>query len=96
MENPPQPTMSKAELRQIKKQARQRIYWETYKVKYNEQRKERIHCECGMVVNKGHLSEHKRNDKHSKKLLQYNMECLEILGDAFGSNIARSILSFLV
>ena len=96
MENLPQSTMSKAELRQIKKQATKRIYWEKYKVKYNEQRKEKIQCECGMVVNKSHLSEHQQRPIHTRKIIQYKVECLEILEDAFGSNIATSVLSFLV
>ena len=95
MENLPQSTMSKAELRQIKKQATKRISWEKYKVKYNEQRKEKTQCECGAIVNRSHLSEHKTNSKHSKNLIQYKIELLEILEDAFGSNIAVSVLSFL-
>ena len=96
MENYPQLTMNTAELRQLRNQATKRIDWEKYKVKYNEQRKEKIQGECGIIVNKSHLSEHKRNSKHSKNLIQYKVERLEILEDAFGSNVAISVLSFLV
>ena len=42
------------------------------------------------------MDQHKGNSKHSKKNLQYKVECLEILGDAFGSNIAISVFSLLV
>ena len=55
MENPPQPTMSKAELRQLKTQTKSCIYWAEHKDTINEQRKETIQCECGMVVNKRHF-----------------------------------------
>ena len=36
MENPPQPTMSKAELRQLKMQTKNRIYWAEFKDTFNE------------------------------------------------------------
>tara|TARA_R110002012_G_scaffold59131_1_gene154456 strand:- start:16 stop:462 length:447 start_codon:yes stop_codon:yes gene_type:complete len=36
------------------------------KEKINEQRKEKITCECGTITNKGHLARHKRTDKHKK------------------------------
>ena len=96
MENYPQLTMNKAELRQMKKQATKRIYWANHKDTINEKRKETIQCECGMVVNKRHLSQHKENSRHSKNLMQYNVERLEILEDAFDSDIAICVLSFFV
>ena len=78
MENPPQSIMSKAELRQLKVQENNRRYREKYKDTISEKRKETTQCECGMVVNTRHLSEHKRNSKHSKKLILYKVECFEI------------------
>ena len=57
MENPSQTTMSKAELKQLKMQEKNRRYREKYKDTISEKRKETIQCECGMVVNKRHLSE---------------------------------------
>ena len=96
MENPPQPTMSKAELRQLKMQTKNCIYWAEHKDTINEKRKETIQCECGMVVNKRHLSQHKTNSRHSQKFILYKVECVESLEDACDSDIAIGVLSFLV
>ena len=96
MQNPPQSIMSKEQFRQLRMQEKNNIYWTKHKETINEQRKEKIQCECGMVVCKRKMDQHKGNSKHSKKILQYKVECLEILGDAFGSNIAISVFSFLV
>ena len=96
MENPPQSTMSKVELRQIKNREKCRRYREKYREILNEKKKETIQCECGMVVNKRHASQHRGNSRHLKNIMQYKVECLDILENAFGSNIATSVFSFLV
>ena len=67
MENPPQSIMSKEQFRQLRMQEKNRIYWGKHKDTINEKRKETIQCECGMVINKRHLSQHTGNSKHSKK-----------------------------
>ena len=95
MENPPQSIMSKEQFRQLKMQERKRIYWEKHKDTINEKRKEKIQCECGMVINKRFITSHLTNSKHSKKLMQYTIERLEILENAFDSDTAICVLSFL-
>ena len=36
--------------------------------KNNERKKTRVICECGCEVSRNHLSEHRKTNKHNKKL----------------------------
>jgi len=53
-----------------KKNEKGNIYYNKNKEKISKQRKEKVKCECGCLINKYHMPRHKRSPKHINLLNQ--------------------------
>ena len=46
----------------------QRIYYEQRREKLLESKKEKVMCECGKMVSRGHMTCHKKSNSHIKRI----------------------------
>ena len=51
---------------QVKEKIKQ--YTKTHREQINEKKREKVTCECGAIVTKGYLSEHKKSIKHKENI----------------------------
>jgi len=49
---------------------KQKDYYENNREKYNSRKKEKITCECGAVISRGNILQHKKSTKHIDYLIE--------------------------
>ena len=67
---------NKGKIRRLQRADYLKQYRIDHAAEINEKRKERIQCECGLIVCKRHVGQHLRNSLHKKELQKRN-EILE-------------------
>ncbi len=68
-----QPGQDKRERKREVKRNNNKKYWAKHAEQIAEQRKQKIECNCGQMVCKQHIAEHKRTTKHQLQLESKNV-----------------------
>ena len=82
---------SRAEARRQKRLEYNRKYRVDKATEIQEQRKQKITCECGMEVSRRHLAEHQSKNLHKKEMEKRQ----QVLEARTNPDIAKLIMSFV-